>query len=162
MLKDRIEKGYRVTELDKLLRKRRTKAESRLLHKAKIAGVPCPTVLYVDDFSIIIGFLDGKRPKMTAAETKTAGRYLGKLHNSGVIHGDYTPANLIKTKKGIFVIDFGLGFFSTDIEDMAVDVFTMLKSIKRKKEFLEGYKTCKRCSSVLKRVDAIRKRVRYA
>lgn len=107
-------------------------------------------------------FLEGKRPGMNREEAKTAGDYLAKLHNNGIIHGDYTPANLIKTKKGISVIDFGLGFFSNDIEDMAVDVFTMLKAIDRKEEFLKGYRKSKRYNSILKRVEDIRKRMRYS
>jgi len=162
VVKDRIEKTYREKHLDDLLRKKRTRAEARLLHKAKKAGVPCPTVLCIDEFSITMCFLEGKRPGMTREEAEKSGDYLAKLHNSGIIHGDYTPANLIKTRKGLSVIDFGLGFFSTDIEDMAVDVFTMLKSISKKEEFLKGYKKSKRYSSVLKRVEDIRKRMRYS
>jgi Kae1-associated kinase Bud32 len=164
VLKDRIKKEYRAEKLDALLRTRRTRAEARLLHKAKIAGVPCPTILCVDEFSIIMTFLKGSRPKMAAAETRAAGAYLAKLHDNGVIHGDYTPANLIKTKQGLHVIDFGLGFFSNDIEDMAVDVFTMLKAIGKRKgsDFLRGYRSCKKYAAVMKRMDAISKRMRYA
>ena len=162
VLKDRIKKTYREEHLDNLLRKRRTRAEARLLHKTKIAGVPCPTVICMDEFSITMNFLEGKRPSMSREDSEKSGNYLAKLHNSGIIHGDYTPANLIKTRKGLYVIDFGLGFFSTDIEDMAVDVFTMLKSINKKEEFLKGYKKSKHYNSVLKRVEDIRKRMRYA
>jgi Kae1-associated kinase Bud32 len=162
VLKDRIKKTYREEHLDNLLRKRRTRAEARLLHKAKKAGVPCPTVLCMDEFSITMSFLEGKRPGMGGKEAEKSGNYLAKLHNNGIIHGDYTPANLIKTKKGLSVIDFGLGFFSTDIEDMAVDVFTMLKSINKKQEFLKGYRKSKRYNSILKRVEDIRKRMRYS
>jgi N6-L-threonylcarbamoyladenine synthase/protein kinase Bud32 len=166
VLKDRIKKIYREAELDALLRKRRTKAEARLLHKAKIAGVPCPTIFYVDEFSIIMNFLKGKRPAMDKKEAQTAGEYLAKLHNNGVIHGDYTPANLIRTATGLFVIDFGLGFFSNDIEDMAIDVFTMLKALGNKNkaagEFLKGYKLCSKYAAVMGRVGDVSKRIRYA
>lgn len=162
MLKDRIAKTYREKHLDELLRRKRTRAEARLLHKAKKSGVPCPTVFYVDEFSITMSFLEGKRPGMSREEAKTAGSYLAKLHDNSIIHGDYTPANLMKTGKNISVIDFGLGFFSTDIEDMAVDVFTMLKSIKQKEEFLKGYRKSKRYGPILKRVEDIKKRMRYS
>ena len=56
---------------------------------------------------------------------------LAALHKADIIHGDYTPANLILESGGrrMFVIDFGLGFISNDIEDKAVDVFTMMRAI---------------------------------
>ncbi|MFH1222174.1 MAG: KEOPS complex kinase/ATPase Bud32 [Candidatus Micrarchaeota archaeon] len=165
VLKNRIRKNYRAGELDTLLRKRRTRAEARLLHKAKTAGVPCPTVLCVDEFAIIMTFIKGSRPKMAVAEAKTAGLYLGKLHNAGVIHGDFTPANLIKTAAGLQLIDFGLGFFSNDVEDMAVDVFTMLKALENEKSraaFLNGYKSCSKYKEILTRLEVIGKRMRYS
>jgi len=162
VLKNRIAKTYREKHLDELLRKRRTRAEARLLHKAKKAGVPCPTVFYIDEFSITMSFLEGKRPAMNIHESEMAGNCLAKLHDNGIIHGDYTPANLIKRGKELYIIDFGLGFFSTDIEDMAVDVFTMLKSIKKKEEFLKGYRKSKKYNLILKRVEDIKKRMRYS
>jgi len=163
VIKNRIKKTYRLGELDSILRKRRTKAEARLLHKAKAAGVPCPTVLCVDDFYIIMTFVKGKRPKMNPAQTRKAGGYLAMLHNHGIVHGDYTPANLLEAKGKLHVIDFGLGFFSTDIEDMAVDLFTMLKALDKRRHpaFLAGYKKCRRYADVLKRAEAIKTRMRY-
>ncbi|MEM3422359.1 MAG: KEOPS complex kinase/ATPase Bud32 [Candidatus Bilamarchaeaceae archaeon] len=164
VIKERIEKRYRNKNIDSMLRKSRTKAEVRLLHRAKCAGVPCPTVLCVEDFSLIMTRINGSRPRMTEAQAKMAGKYLALLHNNGVIHGDYTPANLLASGKSLYVIDFGLGFFSRDVEDMAVDVFTMLKSlkVKRRKSFLVGYRACKQYNAVIKRLDDISKRMRYA
>jgi len=163
VVKNRIRKNYRVRQLDELLRKMRTKNEARLLHKAKAAGVLCPTVLCVEDFSITMTFITGKRPKMDARISKKAGEYLALLHNNSIVHGDYTPANLLKAKNNLFVIDFGLGFFSNDVEDFAVDVFTMLKAIdqKRHKDFLEGYSKCAKYNAVLKRLGDISSRMRY-
>ncbi|MFH1393394.1 MAG: KEOPS complex kinase/ATPase Bud32 [Candidatus Micrarchaeota archaeon] len=162
LIKDRIAKGYRVRKLDERLRRERTKSEARLLHKAKREGVPCPTVLQVDDFSISMSIIHGKRPRMSEAECRECGRMLAKLHSADIIHGDYTPANILKAGKELFVIDFGLGFISKDIEDRAVDVFTMLRAIDRKKAFLEGYGAYPKAVSVLKRVKDVEGRVRYA
>lgn len=163
VVKDRIPRKYRVKELDEKLRRNRTRIEARLLHRAKVAGVKCPVVLEVDDFSITMGFIEGVRPEMDAKESKQAGKILGMLHSAGLIHGDYTPANLLK-KKELHVIDFGLGFFSDYVEDKAVDVYTMLRALdeKGKKEFLKGYKTYKKSASVLRRLEDVEKRVRYA
>ena len=96
-----------------------------------------------------------------------AGAVLARLHSKDIIHGDYTPANLIESYtesggKKIVVIDFGLSFISNDIEDKATDVFTMLRAIDEKDAFLAGYKSYAKAERVFERVKVIEKRVRYA
>jgi Kae1-associated kinase Bud32 len=163
VVKERIAKRYREPSLDRRLRKERTRSEAKLLHKAKLAGVPCPVVLAVDEFSITMGFLEGSRPEMGAAEAREAGRMLAKLHGAGIIHGDYTPANLIRAADSTMrIIDFGLGYISNDVEDKAVDVFTMLRAITQKEAFLAGYRAYPKAEAVLARVKNVEKRVRYA
>ena len=96
---------------------------------------------------------------------KKAGEILAVLHKAQIIHGDFTPANLIQEGRKLFVIDFGLGFFSNDIEDKAIDVYTMLKALDEKSgaAFIEGYKTENpKHKTILKRVEDVKKRVRYA
>ena len=164
VIKNRNPKIYRAKELDLNLRKTRTRAEARLLHKAKLAGVLCPTVLCVEDFSLWLSFINGNRPKMNVTIAKKAGGILTKLHNADIIHGDFTVANLLLNKSGLYVIDFGLGFFSNDIEDKAVDVLTMLKSSdseKLKRAFLSGYRNYKKFDEVMKRIKIVESRVRY-
>jgi Kae1-associated kinase Bud32 len=162
VVKDRIVKKYRVKGLDEKLRRERTRSEARILHKAKLSGVLSPTVLEVDDFSITMSFISGERPKMTKKQAEESGQILARLHDADIIHGDYTPANLLLEGKKMFVIDFGLGFISNDIEDKAVDVFTMLRAISEKDAFLKGYRSYKKSAKVLKRVKDVEKRVRYA
>ncbi len=162
VVKERVEKGYRARKLDEKLRRERTRGEARLLHKAKLAGVRCPTVLEVEDFEITMSFIAGKRPKMKKKETYECGKMLASLHEADIIHGDYTPANIIQSDKQLFVIDFGLGFVSKDIEDKAVDVFTMLRAISEKDAFIKGYKSYAKAEAVLRRVKDVEKRVRYA
>ncbi|MBU0532471.1 Kae1-associated serine/threonine protein kinase [Candidatus Micrarchaeota archaeon] len=161
VIKERIAKAYRDKNLDEKLRRERTRGEARLLHKAKIAGVACPTVLEVEEFAITMSFIAGKRPEMNNEEAKEAGELLAKLHTSDIIHGDYTPANLFVDGE-MFVIDFGLGFVSNDIEDKAVDVFTMLRAISEKESFIKGYESYSKAKGILKRVKNVEKRVRYA
>lgn len=173
VVKSRIAKTYRVKELDVKLRGERTRGEARLLHKAKLAGVDCPTVLEAGKFDLVMTFVEGERPEMDEKQCSESGAILAKLHSSDIIHGDYTPANLIVSKKGgskgtvgsFSVIDFGLGFVSNDIEDKAVDVFTMLRALENKEKkdaFVKGYLTYAKAGSVLKRVKDVEKRVRYA
>jgi Kae1-associated kinase Bud32 len=109
-----------------------------------------------------MSFIAGERPGMSKADAKEAGGMLAALHEADIIHGDYTPANLMLEGKEMFVIDFGLGFISNDVEDKAVDVFTMLRAIAEKEAFKEGYQSYQKANQVLKRVKDVEKRVRYA
>ena len=180
LVKERIVKGYRVKELDEKLRKRRTRLEAKILSRAKRAGVPTPSVIKTEDYKIVMEFIEGKRLKellqiLTAEEMeKTAeeiGRLVGKLHSAGIIHGDLTTSNMILREK-IYFIDFGLAFHSTSVEDRAVDLHllhqayqsTHFNFLKRLWEHtVEGYKeTFKDWEDVLKRLEQIRKRGRYA
>lgn len=164
VIKERRTKRYRAAELDQRLRTERTRQEARLLHKAKLAGVPTPIVLAVGRFSITMTKQGGRRPKMDGSNTRKAGEYLARLHAAGIIHGDYTPANLLQNKKELVVIDFGLGFFSPGIEDKAVDAYTMLKTLRpgEGKAFLRGYQKYARYAEVMKRIEQVQGRVRYA
>lgn len=165
VIKQRFPKTYRVKELDNSLRKTRTRIEARLLQKAKLAGVLCPAVLEVDAFSIALSYISGKRPIINPKIAKKIGSILAKLHASEIVHGDFTPANLLISGRELYVIDFGLGFFSSDIEDKAIDVYTMLKSIqneKSKSAFLESYRSYEKSKQVFSRLKDIEKRVRYA
>ncbi len=162
-VKDRIPKSYRAKELDIRLRKTRTRIEARLLHKAKKGGVLCPTVLYVGPSSLYLTFIDGTRPEVHTENAKGAGMLLAKLHEADIIHGDFTFANLIFSRS-LHVIDFGLGFFSDDVEDKAVDVLTMLNSLSEKSfrdAFLQGYANYGSYDAVMKRMDVVKSRVRY-
>lgn len=165
--KDRIEKAYRNGTLDMKLRTERTRQEVRLLHKAKKAGLSAPTVLFVSQTSFLMTKMPGKLAKLhNESECFQAGQMLANLHANEMIHGDYTKANLLESKGKLSVIDFGLGFFSKDIEDKAIDVITMLDNLANQEQrnwFLQGYrKENGQFGSILKRIEGIRKRARYA
>ncbi len=169
VIKSREPKGYRVPGLDRRLRSERTRGEARLLNRAKAAGVPCPTVLEASEFELALSFIDGERPAMGEKECREAGALLARLHAADIIHGDYTPANLIiaKGSGALHVIDFGLGYVSNDIEDKAVDVFTMKRALAGLGEgaaesFLAGYSAYPKHAAVLGRTAQVEKRVRYA
>lgn len=167
--KFRVEKKYRNCALDRSIRIGRTKREARLLARAKEAGALCPIVYQVDGFSIRMKFLRGKmlyhelrKRRITACEIADAAEMLVKLHCADVVHGDYTPANLMNTPEGMAVIDFGLGSISNDDEDKATDVVMMKKSLGADgTEFLRAY--CKKGGkpSIIRMVSEIEKRARY-
>jgi len=163
VVKDRFARDYRIKEIDEKVRFERTKMEAKLLHKAKLAGVDAPVVFSVSENAIIESFIEGERPRrITPKLAEEFGRILAKLHANDIIHGDFTPANIIRKGKTLYVIDFGLGFISKRIEDKADDVFAMLRAIKGfEKDFAKGYTEYEKSKLVLKRVEEIRKRARY-
>lgn len=166
LVKRRIPKEYRENELDILLRKQRTKQEARLLYKAKEAGVVCPVVYQVNDFEFHMSEIKGKMLyKMRSIPDKLikeSAHILVKLHSLDIIHGDFTPANLIETKKGLGVIDFGLGFFSTRLEDKAVDLFTMHQALGKKSDlFFEEYEKAGGKKKIAELAKTIQSRARY-
>ena len=103
VLKRRVEKGYRLKELDEKIRKLRTRGEARLLEKAgKI--VPVPKVFKVDEKAkeIDMEFIEGLKLSESLDDMKNwkevcvaIGENIAKLHDAGVIHGDLTTSNMI-------------------------------------------------------------------
>jgi len=65
IMKRRHPKKYRIPELDLLIRSQRTLHEPNIIHNAKEAGVPTPTIFMVDvaDSNIIMEFVEGKQIK---------------------------------------------------------------------------------------------------
>jgi Kae1-associated kinase Bud32 len=171
LCKERLAKSYRPASLDERIRSTRTRVEAKLLARAKAAGVPCPYVLGVAKHRLTISKMEGETlNKMEGAKLpptiwKTAGAYLARLHGAQIVHGDYTPANLMLDGKVLSVIDFGLGSVSHDVEDYAVDIVTMKKSLGERavKFFLEGYSRegGKLSTRVLKLVKEVESRARY-
>jgi len=183
LVKERIKKGYRIREIDEKIRKSRTKKEAKLLTGARACGVPTPKILNVDDIDhkLIMEFIDGTRIKEFLNSTnkenieKTCfeiGRLIGRLHSSGIIHGDLTTSNMILKHDKIYFIDFGLGEFSKRIEDQGVDLNLLFEALKSTHfkilklcwgNILKGYKKEYRdAEKVLKKVEEIDKRARYA
>ncbi len=161
LCKERRKKSCRIKEIDSELRLGRTRREARLLHKAKEAGVSCPVVYAVGKDYIVIERFSGGKLKENPAQMRKAGEMLAKLHSVGIIHGDFTPYNIIANSSGLHVIDFGLGFVSYKLEDQADDVLNMLRGIKGRKYFLEGYSDFEGAKQVLGRIERIESRMRY-
>ncbi|RLE70904.1 MAG: Kae1-associated kinase Bud32 [Thermoprotei archaeon] len=180
--KYRLPKPYRDGLLDKLLRSRRTVLEAKLLVESKRVGVPTPSLLYVNpDLHILLtDFIPGVklRDVLTKLQEpkdifRRIGVYAGLLHERGIVHGDLTTSNMLVVGSRIFVIDFGLGDFSNELEQHGVDVHLMLRSLESTHPslvqplyaaFLEGYaevrgEDMRRAVEV--KVKEIRRRGRY-
>ena len=141
IIKERIPKKYRLPVLDERIRTYRTVHEPQLMHEAKKAGVPTPTIYMVDlaKKSIIMEYVEGKQVKrilnqLSAKERiklcRKIGILIGRLHKNGIIHGDLTTSNMILTSNGkIYFVDFGLGEFSKELEARGVDLHLMKRAL---------------------------------
>lgn len=164
--KYRNQKKYRPTALDEMIRSTRTRSEARLIHKARLAGVRVPHIYYVNKDSIYLQKIDAKNLDMQKMEREyvmEAARYLARLHGADIVHGDFTPANLMVDREGqMYVIDFGLGFVSNDLEDFAVDVLTMLNSLENgsARLFFNQYRKHAK-KDITKKLEKIQSRGRY-
>ena len=160
IVKERIPKKYRVRALDEQIRTYRTIHEPQLMHEAKRAGVPTPTIYMVNlaEKSIIMEYIEGRQVKQIlnrlSANERTElcrriGMLIGRLHKNGIIHGDLTTSNMILTSNGkIYFVDFGLGEFSNELEARGVDLHLMKRALQSThylfaeesfKAVLEGY-----------------------
>jgi Kae1-associated kinase Bud32 len=183
--KERVAKSYRHPSLDIQIRTRRTKSEAKLLTKALEAGIQVPKVLNLnnrgipkDKFNLEVEYIDGDRlsetlhsyPKEKQFKVmEQIGKQVAKLHENNIIHGDLTTSNTILKGDKVFLIDFGLGFISSKIEDKAVDLHLIKQALEAKhyqnndnlfNHFKRGYKWIE-ADKILERLEVVEKRGRY-
>lgn len=182
LVKERLKKNYRLPEIDIKLRKSRTRKEAKLLSDARRVGVETPRIISIDEnvFKITMEFIEGRRLKEFFNQANDAkkkevveevGRCVGLLHKNGIVHGDLTTSNMILKDDRIFFIDFGLGEFSSRIEDLATDLSVLKEAFKSThfkyldllwSSFIKGYKqTNDNFNKVLDTLNDIEKRGRY-
>lgn len=167
VVKVRYSKAYRIMELDEALRKTRTKKEARAMHRASEAGVRTPKILGIGKFTIYMERVKGTMLKDTLgqdADYGAIGKMLAKMHNANVVHGDFTPANIVVGTEGISIIDFGLSDISDSIEDKAIDLFLMKRSVSKKHygSMEKVYASeCTQSKQTISRLAEIEKRGRY-
>ncbi len=171
IVKDRIQKAYREKQLDVQIRKQRTRTEAKILAAASEKGVRVPKVLMLKENQIIMESLSGTmlnsvRSKISPAIMSQCARQLAILHGADIVHGDFTPANILVDKNGrAWIIDFGLGEITNSIEEKALDVLLMKRSINPDlyKHFEMEYLAASGSAGkpVLKQLSEIEKRGRY-
>ena len=185
MIKKRLAKKYRPSKLDRQIRVYRTVHEPQLMHEAKKAGVPTPTIYMVDlkKAMIIMEFIEGKQIKQLLSEVSASkreklcakiGQLVGKLHSHGIVHGDLTTSNMIlNSEKKIFFVDFGLGEKTKELEARGVDLHLMKRALQSThfsfadkcfKAVIKGYSQIVGddvAKNVLDKVKEIERRGRY-
>jgi TP53 regulating kinase-like protein len=183
--KKRLPKKYRPPSLDEQIRTYRTVHEPQLLHGAKRAGVPTPLIyqVNVEEATIIMEFIEGKQVKellnnQPEDERRLVcmeiGKSIGKLHRSGIIHGDLTTSNMIlNPEEKIVFVDFGLGEKTSELEAKAVDLHLMKRALQSTHfrfaqqcfdAVMRGYSSVlglERTKEVLEKIGEIEKRGRY-
>jgi N6-L-threonylcarbamoyladenine synthase/protein kinase Bud32 len=134
VIKHRESKRYRHPDLDERLRTERTRSEARLTNEARRHGVPAPLVLDVDpDRSRIVFQYVGKkdlRTELTPERAAAVGEALARMHQGGFVHGDPTTRNVrIGDEYPVVFIDFGLGYYTDEPEDYAMDLHVFAQSL---------------------------------
>ena len=167
VVKVRQAKAYRIGELDESLRRSRTRKEARAMLRASEAGVRVPRLLGLGKFSIYMEKMSGKLMKDTLGKHlpySYIGEMLAKMHAANVIHGDFTPANIMINGKEMYVIDFGLAEISESVENKAIDLLLMKRSIGRREyaDLQQAYtRDYTESKQVIARLAEIEKRGRY-
>ena len=177
LIKERVKKSYRLSDLDETLRKRRTRREAKVLQKTS-ANVP--NVSLVDDKTMLIEmeFINGDvvRDVLDASPNQKKictmiGEQIATIHNEHIIHGDLTTSNMMLQGEKLILIDFGLAFFSHKVEDKAVDLRLLKQALESKhykhaevliEDVLASYlKKSDDGDEVLKRLEKVENRGRY-
>jgi len=183
--KSRIPKPYRVPELDATIRRTRTLHEANLMHETRKIGVPVPIIQYLDPeaSTFVMEYVNGPTlkdelhkvsPETRRSRCRELGRLVGEMHEGGVVHGDLTISNVLSEDGKLSLIDFGLGDFSTELEDRGVDLLLLNRAMKSTHvkfhreifgAFLKGYETVvgkRRHSETVNKMKEIARRGRYS
>jgi len=157
--KSRVIKPYRIAELDEAIRRSRTSHEATMMQEVRKLGVPVPVLQHVDpeSWTLIMEYIAGPtlkdelyklRMKERRSRCNDLGEMIGVMHEGGAVHGDLTISNVLSENGKLFMIDFGLGDFTDQIEDRGVDLVLLNRAIKSThyafhvplfKAFLKGY-----------------------
>ena len=125
-----------------MIRLRRLRAEARILITAWKNRIQVPVLLGIDfdNQILMIEEIQGdilfsrmkKAPQTKLIEIfESVGHQVGLLHENDIIHGDLTVFNIIINKENVpWLIDFGLGQISVELEKKAEDLLTFYSTLK--------------------------------
>lgn len=182
LVKTRVPRGYRHPELDQTLRQERTRDEASLLIAARRVGVHTPILYDVDrhNSDLWLENIQGPslRDQLQSDELEMAslrfyhlGEMVATLHDAGLTHGDLTTTNMLIPEPldctSLVLIDFGLGQFSQQEEDHAVDLHILEEALEATdgrheplmEAFLKGYEPGK-LNGIMRRFNALKERGR--
>ena len=146
--KHRISKSYRHPVLDQSIRRERTATEARLLAGARKAGVPTPVIQDINlrDTELQMEHVGDTdlREHVTKDRVRAVGGLLARIHAADIIHGDPTTRNIRIAEQSdgerLYLIDFGLGYYSGHIEDQAMDLHIFLQSLTEHAQEIKAFR----------------------
>lgn len=182
--KTRVAKPYRVPALDESIRRSRTAHEATMIQEVRKLGVPTPVIQHIEPetWTLIMEYIRGPTLKeelgalpedKRRSRCRELGRLIGTMHDGGIVHGDLTISNVLSEDGKLFIIDFGLGDFSKEIEDRGVDLLLLNRVIKSThyayhavlfKAFLSGYSNAvgkRKCEEAVTKMREVERRGRY-
>lgn len=142
VLKKRIEKPYRHPLFNEQFIKQRTKTEASILAELVRNGIraPAPILVDIDNGVIVMEYVDGVKiadvvnslsPEEARRIAAELGCQVGRMHGLEIFHGDLTLSNIIYAKGGdIYIIDFGLAGYSKELEEYAIDLHLLERSLR--------------------------------
>lgn len=172
IIKERVSKGYRIREIDETLRRERTKAEARILHKLQRAGINVPRVLKVSETVLELEDIGTNRLRDYLESSKDikvfqkVAEQVEAMHRTGIAHGDLTTSNMILSDDKLFLIDFGLSEHTDRVEDKAVDLHLLKECLKSKhfpiwEKCWHTFESHYEIKEVLERLKVVERRGRY-
>lgn len=171
VIKERIPKGYRHPSLDKKLRVERNKMEAKILKYLYEHRIPVPKIIEVKEHIIVMEKINGT-PLLEVNSNlnryaSILGEIVAKMHNLNVIHGDLTLRNvLVVDNNDLYLVDFGLAYFSSRYEDKGTDIYVLEETSKNTPfpldAFYESYfSNVIHAEEIRNRLERIRRRRRY-
>lgn len=136
--KFRPAKKYRIPELDSEIRRTRMKNELAVASRLHENGVPAPVPYLVDlsGMEIKMESIEGGTLRTALVEGAPGGNIMGelaeivgKMHGSGISHGDLTTSNVIFSPRGLYLIDGSMGNSIAENKDMGQDLFLLKESL---------------------------------
>lgn len=126
--------------------------EAKIIEDLSKKGMKVPKLIRVEreQHRILMSYVEGEKMKdylnrpdlakeQVEAALKSMGNLVKEVHARGVIHGDLTTSNMImQNGKDIFLIDFGLSYIKSTVEDRAVDLYVLERAFKSTHPQLEA------------------------
>lgn len=183
--KERFEKTYRNRLLDERLTKERMRAEIRSILRLKESNCRfselLPTIYFSNSREIVMSEIENAKTineftKENRFEDSgwfyvELGRTIADIHKANIVHGDITTSNfLVCSDRRIVPIDFGLAQFNGTVEDIAVDLYVLERSLLTNDyEHFKGFEIIlgayqkemgKRSTEIMRKLEEVRLRGR--